>query len=477
MTTTPSGPEAIILTEAGHGRGLGHLGRCTALAEALEECGARPRLFVRGIDRVPEELAAGGAAEAVEWLDELPAALAGCGIAIVDSYEAPAQLYARVAEAARIGIWLDDTRRLDYPSGLVVDSGVRAAVMGGERIPPGTVLLFGPRFQPLRRPFWTLTPRRLRNDVERILVVMGGTDSRDLAPRVAAALSAAYPSARLDLVGGDRSAQAMAKAMAAAEICVTAAGQTLFELAAAGVPSVGIVAADNQRSNAEGWADAGFLRLAGTWSDSDLERTVVEAVGECWSRDARERSSRAGRALCDGRGALRVAERAVSAWRASWLSVRPAGITDEAALRAVSNDPQVRAASFQSGQIAASEHRTWLEKRLKDPDSVLFVVEDASVVVGVIRFAVERASAAVGIALAPRVRGRGLAVPLLERGLAGLVAARPDVTWAIALVRTENDVSRALFAAAGFTEEERGFTEEERVEPGVATSVRFARAL
>lgn len=415
-------------------------------------------------------LADGCAAQAAEWFDEFPPALAGCGIAVVDSYEAPAQTYACVAEAARIGVWLDDTGRLDYPPGLVVDSGVRAAGSGGDRLPPGTTMLVGPRFQPLRRPFWTPSIRNLRDDVERILVVMGGADVRGLVSRVVSALSTAFPSAELDLVRGNRSATAMAEAMAAADLCVTAAGQTLFELAAVGVPSVGIVAADNQRPNAEGWAEVGFLRLAGAWSDPDLERSVAKAVGECWSRDARERSSRAGRALCDGRGALRVAQRAVSAWRASWLSVRPARITDEAALLAVSSDPEVRAASFESEQIAAGQHHAWLEARLRDPDSVLFVVEDASVVVGMIRFAVEGVTATVGIALAPRARRRGLAVPLLERGLTGLVAARPDVTRAVALVRANNSASRALFAAAGFTE-------EKPVEPEEATSIRFARAL
>lgn len=470
MTAAPSGPEAIILTEAGPGRGLGHLGRCLALAEALEEYGARPRLFVRGIDRVPKELAAAVPAEAAEWLDELPLALSGCGIAAVDSYEAPARAYARVAGAARIGVWLDDTRRLDYPPGLVVDSGLRVAARGGERLPLGTAALRGPRFQPLRRPFWAPALRPLRDDIEAILVVMGGTDVRGLVPRVVSALSAAFPLAKLDVVRGDRSAAAMAEAMARADLAVTAAGQALFELAAMGLPSVGIVAAGNQRSNADGWVDAGFLRLAGAWRDPELDRSIVRAVGECWPRDVRERSSRAGRALCDGRGALRVAERAVNAWRASWLAVRPASIADEAALLAVSNDPQVRAASFDSEQITVGEHHAWLEERLRDPGSVLFVIEDASGVVGIIRFAVERATASVSIALAPRVRGRGLAVPLLERGLSGLVAARPDVTRAVALVRADNGASRALFAAAGFTG-------EGPVEPREATSVHFARAL
>jgi UDP-2,4-diacetamido-2,4,6-trideoxy-beta-L-altropyranose hydrolase len=470
VTAMPSGPDAVILTEAGPGRGLGHLGRCLALAEALEECGAHPQLFVRGIDRVPEALAAGGAAEPAEWLDELPLTLAGCGIAVVDSYEAPAQLYARVAEAARVGVWLDDTRRLDYPPGLVVDGGVCAAAKDVERVRPGRVLLFGPRFQPLRRPFWALDPRPVRDDVGRILVVMGGTDVRGLGPRLAVALAAAYPSVGLDLVGGDCSAAEMAEAMAAADLSVTTVGQTIFELAAAGLPAVGIIAAENQRSNAEGLSHAGFLHLAGDWDDRDLERRVVKAVVESWPRAVRERSASAGRALCDGRGALRVAARTLGAWRASSLAVRPAGIADEVPLLAVSNDPQVRAASFGSEPIAADEHHAWFEERLRDSDSLVFVLEDASGIAGLVRFAVEGTSATVGIALVPRVRGRGLAVPLLERGLAGLVAKRPDVTRAVALVRAENDTSREMFAAAGFTE-------EGTVERAEVPSVRFVRAL
>ena len=409
------GPDAIILTEAGLGRGLGHLGRGIALAEALTELGARPRLFVRGIDRVPKAFAAGGVVEAAEWLDELPPALAGCGIAVVDSYEAPAQLYARVAETARIGVWMDDTGLLDYPPGLVV-GGIRGGAKDVEPLQVGTALVRGPRFQLLRRPFWNLDGHPVRDDVRRIFVVMGGTDLRGLGPRLVAALSAAYPSVELDLAEGERSASEMIEAMAAADLGVTAVGQTSFELAAAGLPAVGIVAADNQRSNARGLADAGFLRLAGDWNDRDLEDRVVEAAVGLWPRDVRARSASAGRALCDGRGALRVASRALAAWRASLIVLRPATIADEAPLLAISNDPQVRAASFDSEPIPADDHHAWFERRLTDSDSLLFVVEDMSEVMGLVRFAVEGRSATVGIALAPRVRGKGLAVPYSNRG-------------------------------------------------------------
>jgi len=470
VTAIPPGLDAVILTEAGPDRGLGHLARCLALAEALKGCGACPRLFVRGVDRVPQALAVGVAAEPSEWLNELPRALAGCGIAVVDSYEAPAQMYVRVAQAARVGVWLDDNRRLEYPPGLVVDGGVQATGRRGDRVPPGMVLLFGPRFQPLRRPFWTCAPRAIRDHVRRILVVIGGTDVHGLGARVVAALSAAHPSVVLDLVEGGRSAAGMAEAMAEADLGVTAAGQTLFELAAAGVPAVGIIVADNQRSNAEGWAAAGFLRLAQRWDDDDLERSIVEAVGEWWPRNVREHSVSAGRALCDGRGALRVAQQAVGAWRASWLALRPAGVMDEASLLTLSNHPQVREGSFRSDPIAPDEHHSWFMERLRDPDSLLFVVEDDSGVAGLVRFRINGAVATVGIALAPRTRGRRMAMPILERALAVLVAARSGVREAVALVRAENGTSRAMFASAGFTE-------EGPVEMAAIPSVRFVRAL
>ena len=94
--------------------------------------------------------------------------------------------------------------------------------------------------------------------------------------------------------------------MAWADLAVTAAGSTSWELARVGTPQVAIVLADNQRPVAQGLAAEGLAVSLGWHADLTPE-SIAGAVGAL-AGDAGRRGemSRRGRELIDGRGACRV---------------------------------------------------------------------------------------------------------------------------------------------------------------------------
>ena len=115
--------------------------------------------------------------------------------------------------------------------------------------------------------------------------------------RAAAALDSA------DLVVDARD---MPRRMAWADLAVTAAGSTSWELARVGTPQIAIVLADNQRPIARGLTDAGLAVSLGWHADVTDDRiadAVAALVGDAGRRDE---LSRRGRELVDGRGASRV---------------------------------------------------------------------------------------------------------------------------------------------------------------------------
>ena len=126
--------------------------------------------------------------------------------------------------------------------------------------------------------------------------------------------------------------------------------------------------------------------------------------------------------------------------------------TDEAMLLAWANDPATRAASRTHDRIAPADHHLWLQRKLASPDDArLWVGELEGVPIGVVRF--ERrapTSVEVAITVAPAARGRRLARPLLEAGLAAARATFGPVTI-LADVLSGNEASIALFTGAGFT--------------------------
>ena len=94
-----------------------------------------------------------------------------------------------------------------------------------------------------------------------------------------------------------------------ADLAVSGAGSTCWELAYSGVPFVTIALAENQRLIAESLEDAGVSRHAGWYADLD-EGALADTIGDLADdRDARSRMASAGRALVDGYGAERTAGR------------------------------------------------------------------------------------------------------------------------------------------------------------------------
>ncbi|MRR12379.1 hypothetical protein EG835_07930, partial [bacterium] len=104
-----------LFTEAGSQRGFGHLARCVAIYDALEACGATPTLIVRG--HAPGAVVEGRSAVEAEWAtQEAARTLAtGADAAVIDSYEAQADIYRAIALEVACVAYLDDTHRLDSP--------------------------------------------------------------------------------------------------------------------------------------------------------------------------------------------------------------------------------------------------------------------------------------------------------------------------------------------------------------------------
>ena len=106
----------------------------------------------------------------------------------------------------------------------------------------------------------------------------------------------------------------MATQLEWADLAVTAAGSTSWELALFGVPSLTVVVADNQRRIAEGMARHGAARHlgeAGQLEPAGLAAAIRAAVDE--PEALRAMGDRA-RTVVDGEGALRVVDalRAIS---------------------------------------------------------------------------------------------------------------------------------------------------------------------
>jgi spore coat polysaccharide biosynthesis predicted glycosyltransferase SpsG len=259
----------------------------------------------------------------------------GCDSVVVDSYHVNGNYLGRLRLSGLYVVAIDDLARFRFPCQLVVNGGAHAQQLHYTSSRNGTRFLLGPRYTLLRPEFWKTPHRAARNSVKEILVTLGGRDPEHLMPKLLSSLDDLPADFAVTAILGPffkNHAQIQRRAtvcrrlvrlvdaphsvrdlMLRADLAVSAGGQTLYELAATGTPTVALQVADNQKNHLKALAAKGVVRIAGRVGDPRLVDKVGKAVlGLVESSHARKRMMAAGRRLMDGRGAVRVARVLVS---------------------------------------------------------------------------------------------------------------------------------------------------------------------
>jgi UDP-2,4-diacetamido-2,4,6-trideoxy-beta-L-altropyranose hydrolase len=320
--------KVCILTEGGKNVGFGHITRCISIYQAFEEIGIRPELIVNG-DETISGFAKNRNCRILDWLNDretLFAVLKNTDIVFVDSYFAGHDLYERISKTAQTAVYFDDDIRINYPRGFVVNGAILA-----ERMPypkrKGVTYLLGAQYTPLRREFWDVPAKPIRDVVEAAMITFGGSDIYNLTPKVLKLLVDVYPemvkkvvigrgfrnTAEIEALKGHNTeliyypdAAEMKKLMLESDIAISAGGQTLYELARVGVPTIGVCVADNQLRNVREWAEAGFLKYIDWKTHGNLEEELESSLEYLANKRVRIDMSEIGRRIIDGQGCKRI---------------------------------------------------------------------------------------------------------------------------------------------------------------------------
>ncbi|MBF0558384.1 MAG: UDP-2,4-diacetamido-2,4,6-trideoxy-beta-L-altropyranose hydrolase [Nitrospirae bacterium] len=323
-------PRVIILTEGGNNIGFGHITRCDSLYQAFLEEGLSADVIVNG-DTAVEDFLSDKRFRLFDWLKEdeaLDRTLEDADIVIIDSYMATYGIYERLSMLVKVPVYMDDYKRLDYPKGIVLNGGINAEELNYPERTDITYLL-GSRYIPLRKAFWDFSEKVINENIDSLMITFGGDDDRNITPRVLSAIVERYPGVLKAVAIGkgfnnvqeiEKSADnktniiyypdaaGMKDIMIGSDVAISAAGQTLYELARFGVPTIAVAVADNQMNNIKGWQESGFIEYAGWWADGNLMDNVLKALARLEDRDRRIKMAQTGRAMVDGKGAGRVVD-------------------------------------------------------------------------------------------------------------------------------------------------------------------------
>lgn len=332
-----------ILTEGSQKIGLGHITRCISLYQAFWSKGISPKLIVNG-DKSFESLMSGLNYETLDWTAddfELRQLLENSDVAIVDSYRAAHDFYKTVSEIVRIPVYIDDYKRLDYPRGIVINVALNASDLDYPQ-KEGIRYLLGRQYVLLRKELWDVPIREERDQVESFLITFGGIDFGDMTIRTLGLLRENWPDSIKNVIVGPAFQNIEDIKMAAdkgtrlffsplerkvkdimigSDIAISAAGQTLYELARIGVPTVAVTVAENQTNNVKAWLKTECILHAGWSTDPNILERIGENIHLLKLLQERQKISINAKALIDGLGAMRVAEEIIGALEAAPSSV------------------------------------------------------------------------------------------------------------------------------------------------------------
>ncbi len=308
----------LILTEGGGKKGFGHIARCISLSDAFKEKRILPKLVLNAEDDF-KGLLKDKNCQIFDWLkdnDKLFKIAASAEIIVIDSYLADSSFYERISRLVKIPVYIDDTRRLDYPKGIVVNGLIYAEKIKYPKNRKNMYLL-GSKFVSLRKEFWDIPERIPNNEIKNILITFGGIGNFDLVNSLAVYLKDKFPYS-IKVVANKKikiADREMFNLMANSDICISGGGQTTYELARCGVPTIGICFADNQKVNLENLSKAGFLRFAGWYNDKNLFKRIEAIVKSLMDYKKRLKMYRAGRKYIDGQGARRVVDKIIQHYK------------------------------------------------------------------------------------------------------------------------------------------------------------------
>jgi UDP-2,4-diacetamido-2,4,6-trideoxy-beta-L-altropyranose hydrolase len=325
--------------------GMGHIMRCLTIADAFQRKG-RKCMFVladesvknfvekRGFPTIILNTDFGKLENELEQLIPLICSLETQWI-FVDSYYVSETYFKRLSDFCKVA-YIDDLAMFAYPVDVLINYNVYAPDIGYKELYvkgnvsfPKTIL--GSNYAPLRDEFRSIRFREQNPKCMRVLLSTGGADPIHLALEFVnyiiehseedefefhVVLGALNPdkdkikrlASQCENIIIHQNVQNMVELMISCDIAVSAAGSTLYELCACGVPTITYVLADNQLLGDEAFQKLKLMVSLGDVRESkNLPEQIYRAICEL-NTDFEGRKSKAQRMrnMVDGFGVDRL---------------------------------------------------------------------------------------------------------------------------------------------------------------------------
>lgn len=205
---------------------------------------------------------------------------------LIDSYWINNEYLREIYNHVNLLISIDDNNLYDYPSHIIINGNIYGNDINYKLINENTKLLLGSDYAILSDEFTNETPIKIKDNVENILITMGGCDINNYTPIVINSISKinipinviigpqfnnkkaieniALSNQKINLFYNPNSMKTIMKNN---DIAISASGTTTYELGVLGIPTILIYQADNQENIAKKTSELGMMINLGYFKD------------------------------------------------------------------------------------------------------------------------------------------------------------------------------------------------------------------
>jgi len=318
-----------VVTEGGKTFGFGHITRCLSISTIFKQHGFDIHFIVNG-DRSISSVLNDTKHTIFDWSnkkEKLLEILSKSSLVLIDSIEITNEQILEIQSLKKDTIFIDDEKRrniLDY--GFVVDWTVLSDEK--EYFTPkkeNITYLLGSKYTPLREEFKTAKQNVIGEDIKSIMVTFGGADVRDLTPKILKNLADNFPNIQKNIIIGsgftnikkiesfkdantnlifNAETSTMINLMQNSDLAIASGGQTLYELARIGTPTIAILLVENAKDDTLGWQRVGSVINIGWYNDEKLLANLNDAIVSLREKNARLQMQNKAKKYINPNGAL-----------------------------------------------------------------------------------------------------------------------------------------------------------------------------
>ncbi|RMA65987.1 UDP-2,4-diacetamido-2,4,6-trideoxy-beta-L-altropyranose hydrolase [Ulvibacter antarcticus] len=441
--------------------GLGHLIRCSALAEMLLSDFEISFYCIHIPEQISNDFTSKGfKVKCIDNNDDFIKILTGDETVVLDHYGLNTEFQKRIKSQGNKLVCIDDVFDKEFYADLIINHApnITKAMYQAQ---PYTKFALGLDYVLLRTPFIEAAKKaKLPKKENSVFICFGGSDVNNLTEKTVSIVLNDSRFNEINVVVGSSyshktslellskahrnvkihealDADEMISLMKMTQLAILPCSGILLEALALKLTVIAGTYVDNQSILYDGAKKADLIIDTKHFSENDLKK----AINKFFQTKTQQKE-----VTIDGLSGKRFK----AVFFKYSVSLRPANEKDMLLLFDWANDPDVRKNAFNSEKIELENHKKWYSNKIKDANTKILILEKDELPLGQIRFDKTDDNWTIDYSIDAKYRGLGLGGRIIELGIEHL---KEDVK---AIVKVDNIGSCKVFENLGFTNTNEG---------------------